>query len=104
MKIKKLTLFGDCCTVYISRSTMDGAWLQRGFWPDRMSYVRFMKPVGWVLTFVSVTAAMVLFRSTTMTSAVDMVKGLIGLNGIALPQALFDQYGSPWARRCMGSE
>lgn len=62
-------------------------------WPDRKSYVRVMKPVGWVLTFLSVTAAMVLFRSTTITSAVDMMKGLAGLNGIALPQALFDRSG-----------
>jgi hypothetical protein len=60
-------------------------------WPDRKSYVRIMKPVGWLLTFVSVTAAMVFFRSPTMTSAVDIVKGLVGLNGIALPQALFDR-------------
>jgi D-alanyl-lipoteichoic acid acyltransferase DltB (MBOAT superfamily) len=60
-------------------------------WPDRKSYVRVMKPVGWLLTFVSVTAAMVFFRSPTMTSAVDIVKGLVGLNGIALPQALFDR-------------
>jgi alginate O-acetyltransferase complex protein AlgI len=62
-------------------------------WPDRQSYARVMKPVGWVLTFVSVTFGMVFFRSPTMTSAVDIVKGLIGLNGIALPQALVEQLG-----------
>jgi alginate O-acetyltransferase complex protein AlgI len=63
-------------------------------WPDRRSYVRVMKPVGWVLTFASVTAAMVFFRSPTMTSAIDIVKGLMGLNGIALPQALLDRSGA----------
>jgi len=62
-------------------------------WPDRPSYLRFMKPVGFVLTFVSVTTAMVFFRAPTMTSAVDLVKGIIGLNGIALPPALFDRLG-----------
>ncbi|WP_424593582.1 MBOAT family O-acyltransferase [Bradyrhizobium sp.] len=62
-------------------------------WPDRKSYVRVMKPVGWVLTFVAVTASMVFFRSATITSAVDIMKGLMGLNGVALPQALFDQSG-----------
>jgi hypothetical protein len=36
---------------------------------------------------------MVLFRSTTITSAIDIMKGLAGLNGIALPQALFDRSG-----------
>jgi alginate O-acetyltransferase complex protein AlgI len=62
-------------------------------WPDRRSYDRFMKPAGCVLTFTSVAAAMVFFRSPTITSAVDLVKGLVGLNGIALPQALFDRLG-----------
>jgi len=62
-------------------------------WPDRKSYARVMRPVGWALTFVSVTAAMVFFRSTTMASAVDIVKGLMGLNVIALPQPLFAQLG-----------
>jgi alginate O-acetyltransferase complex protein AlgI len=62
-------------------------------WPGRERYVRVMKPVGWILTFISVTVSMVFFRSTTMTSAVDIIKGLTGLNGIALPQALFDRSG-----------
>src|SRR5271169_466251 len=62
-------------------------------WPDRQSYDRVMKPAGLVLTFVSVTAAMVFFRAPTMTSASDLVKGIIGLNGIALPQVLFDRLG-----------
>jgi D-alanyl-lipoteichoic acid acyltransferase DltB (MBOAT superfamily) len=62
-------------------------------WPDRKSYVRVMRPVGWVLTFVSVAAAMVFFRAVTITSAIDIVKGLIGLNGVALPQDLLDRLG-----------
>src|SRR5271166_3224038 len=62
-------------------------------WPDRSSYDRVMKPAGWVLTFVSVTTAMVFFRAPTIMSAIDLVKGVIGLNGIALPQALFDRLG-----------
>jgi alginate O-acetyltransferase complex protein AlgI len=62
-------------------------------WSDRQTYVRFMRPAGLVLTFVSVTAAMVFFRSPTMASAIDLVKGIIGLNGIALPQTLFHRLG-----------
>jgi len=62
-------------------------------WPDRRSYDRVMRPTGLVLTFVSVTAAMVLFRSPTMASAIDLLKGIIGLNGVALPQELFDRLG-----------
>jgi len=45
------------------------------------------------LTFVSVTGAMVFFRSPTMASAIDLAKGTVGLNGIALPQAFFDHMG-----------
>jgi alginate O-acetyltransferase complex protein AlgI len=59
-------------------------------WRDRRNYNRIMKPVGLVLTFLSVSTAMVFFRSTTMTSAIDVLKGIAGLNGIGLPQAIFD--------------
>jgi hypothetical protein len=52
-----------------------------------------MKPVGWVLTFVSVTMAIIFFRSATVTSAIDLLKGAVGLNGIALPQDLFEPLG-----------
>ena len=62
-------------------------------WPDWRSYDRVMKPAGWILTFVSVTIAMIFFRSPTITSAIDLLKGAIGLNGIALPQALFEHLG-----------
>ena len=62
-------------------------------WPDRSSYDRIMKPAGFVLTFVSVTLAMIFFRSPTVISSIDLLKGVIGVNGIALPQALFDRLG-----------
>jgi alginate O-acetyltransferase complex protein AlgI len=62
-------------------------------WPDRQSYVHFMRPAGLILTFVSVSIAMVFFRSPTMMSAIDLVKGMLGMNGIALPQAFFDHMG-----------
>jgi alginate O-acetyltransferase complex protein AlgI len=67
-------------------------------WRDRQSYIRIMQPVGFVLTFLSVTAGMIFFRSPTMTSAIDLVKGIIGLNGIGLPEAVFGHLG-PLAER-----
>ena len=60
---------------------------------DRAAYARVMKPVGFVLTFVGFTLSMIFFRATTMASAVDILKGAIGLNGFALPQTLFDHLG-----------
>jgi alginate O-acetyltransferase complex protein AlgI len=75
--------------------TVNHAWriAAARLWPDRQTYDRVMKPAGLILTFVSVTAAIVFFRSPTMMSAIDLVKGMIGMNGIALPQALFDRLG-----------
>ena len=75
--------------------TINHAWrlVAARLWPDRASYDRVMKPTGFVLTFISVTIAMVLFRAPTITSAVDVMKGIIGLNGIALPEALFAKLG-----------
>jgi D-alanyl-lipoteichoic acid acyltransferase DltB (MBOAT superfamily) len=57
-------------------------------WRDRVRYHRVMKLVGFVLTFVSVTTAMVFFRASTVRSAVDLVKGVIGLNGFSLPHGV----------------
>jgi alginate O-acetyltransferase complex protein AlgI len=62
-------------------------------WEDREVYDRIMRPVGFILTFVSVTTAMIFFRATTITSAIDISEGIFGLNGIALPQAVFDRLG-----------
>jgi D-alanyl-lipoteichoic acid acyltransferase DltB (MBOAT superfamily) len=62
-------------------------------WRDRSRYDRLMKPVGLVLTFVSVTTAMVFFRAPTLASAIDLVRGIVGLNGIALPESLLNSVG-----------
>src|SRR5262249_44688814 len=52
-----------------------------------------MKPVGLVLTFLCVSAAIVLFRSSTIASAIDLAKGMMGLNGIALPEPIYAHLG-----------
>jgi len=62
-------------------------------WRDKASYDRAMKPVGFIMTFVAVTTAMVFFRAPTVSSAIDLVRGIVGLNGVALPHALFDKLG-----------
>ncbi len=62
-------------------------------WPDKKKYARIMEPLGLVLTLFAVTTAMVFFRSPTITSAIDLIKGIIGLNGIGLPQDLLDHLG-----------
>jgi alginate O-acetyltransferase complex protein AlgI len=62
-------------------------------WPDRRAYDRFMRPVAPVVTFITVAATMVFFRAPTMTSAIDLVKGMIGMNGIGLPEHLYAKLG-----------
>ena len=62
-------------------------------WPDNASYNRWMIPIGFVLTFLSWTVTMVLFRSPTIGAAAILLKGMIGQNGIALPSFIFDHLG-----------
>jgi hypothetical protein len=62
-------------------------------WRDRRSYNRLMNPVGFLVTFVTVCVTMVFFRAPTITSAIDVLKGIIGLNGVGLPQELLARLG-----------
>ncbi|TFG45754.1 MAG: MBOAT family protein [Gemmatimonadales bacterium] len=75
--------------------TVNHGWrlVVRRLWPDRGLYDRIMRPAGVVLTFVCVAAAMVLFRSPTVQSAVVLLKGLFGGFGVALPAPLYDRLG-----------
>jgi D-alanyl-lipoteichoic acid acyltransferase DltB (MBOAT superfamily) len=62
-------------------------------WRDRPGYLRVMRPVGSLLTFLSVAVAMVLFRSTNGTAAHEILEGMTGLNGFALPASLVERLG-----------
>ena len=83
--------------------TINHAWrvLRPRLWSDKASYERLMQPVGQVLTFTLVAAAMVFFRSPTITSAIDLIKGLLGQNGVELPQEIYDHLGplAGWLHR-----
>jgi len=62
-------------------------------WSSKETYERFMRPTGFVLTFLSVVVAMVLFRSANADAAKELLQGLVGLNGISLPQQILAQLG-----------
>ncbi len=85
-------LWGLLHGVYL---TINHAWrlVAPKLWPDRAGYARIMKPIGLVLTLVAVFASMVFFRSSTMSAAIDLVKGMIGLNGVSLPLAVYKHLG-----------
>jgi D-alanyl-lipoteichoic acid acyltransferase DltB (MBOAT superfamily) len=71
------------------------AWRQVGprLWPSKDIYARIMRPVGFVLTFLAVAVAMVLFRSANGIAASELLQGMAGLNGVRVPQALYDVLG-----------
>jgi alginate O-acetyltransferase complex protein AlgI len=71
------------------------AWrlVRPSIWRDARSYRRRMAPVGFLLTFVSVVFAMVLFRAPNLNSAVMLWKGMIGTYGATLPQAVLVRLG-----------
>ena len=75
--------------------SMNHAWrlVRPNLWSNKASYERFMQPVGWLMTFVCVAASMVLFRSSTGAAASDVLRGMVGMNGITLPQKLLDHLG-----------
>jgi alginate O-acetyltransferase complex protein AlgI len=62
-------------------------------WRDRDRYERLMRPIGFVITFVAVVAGMVLFRSPTIGTAMSILRGMAGFNGVALPGAIVDHLG-----------
>ena len=85
-------LWGVLHGVYLA---INHAWrlLAARRWPDRRRYERIMKPVGFVITFIAVVAGMVLFRSPTMGTATNLLSGMIGLRGIALPGTVVAHLG-----------
>jgi hypothetical protein len=77
-------LWGLVHGVYL---TLNHAWRMTGpkLWPDKQSYARVMAPVGFLITFVAVAGAMVLFRAPSVAAAGGIYEGMFGLNGIELP-------------------
>ncbi len=49
---------------------------------------------SWFLTFVCVVNAWVFFRATTFDSAIVIIKGMYGFNGISLPNAILARLGN----------
>lgn len=85
-------LWGVLHGVYL---TINHAWrlFATRRWPDRARYARVMGPVGFVITFVAVVAGMVVFRAPTIATAGNILRGMIGLNGLALPGSVVDRLG-----------
>jgi alginate O-acetyltransferase complex protein AlgI len=68
--------------------------MARGLWPDRARYARIMTPMGHVITFIAVVAAMVFFRASTVHAAMNIVRGMAGFGGIELPSTMLHRLGA----------
>ena len=65
------------------------AWRQYGPQSERENLnILVTTVVGFALTFVAVVFAMVLFRAPNVATAVNVMKGMVGLHGITLPVEL----------------
>jgi D-alanyl-lipoteichoic acid acyltransferase DltB (MBOAT superfamily) len=84
--------FGLLHGIYL---TINHAWhiIAPSFWKKSEDYLTAKTLMSVVLTFICVVIGMVLFRSATMEAARNMLSGMIGLNGIAIPQAVADHLG-----------
>ena len=65
-------------------------WRSKSWSKER--YERVMNPLGFVLTFGSVVTAMVLFRARTLEGAGRMLKGMLGFDGISLPNGILARF------------
>lgn len=54
----------------------------------RLTKIKLPVFVSWLLTFGFVNAAWVFFRATSWADAIKVLNGMIGLNGIVLPESL----------------
>ena len=48
-------------------------------------YLTFKKSLSWMLTFLAVNFAFVVFRSDSLSDALNIYQGMLGLNGLTLP-------------------
>jgi D-alanyl-lipoteichoic acid acyltransferase DltB (MBOAT superfamily) len=58
--------------------------------------LKLPRPAGVALTLLAVVAAMVLFRSSTLASAANIMKGMIGFNGVGLPAVIHARVTESW--------
>jgi D-alanyl-lipoteichoic acid acyltransferase DltB (MBOAT superfamily) len=55
---------------------------------------RTERVAGWLLTFLAVVMGWVFFRAASFDAALAMLQGMVGVNGIALPNAIAARLGS----------
>jgi len=66
--------------------TVNHAWrlLEPKLLRDQPRFARLMQPAGFIITFVCVTASLIIFRSANLKTAFHLLQGIFGLHGIGL--------------------
>lgn len=74
------------------------AWNKLSAWliPTPVLPVAASNALAWTVTFIAVVIAWVFFRATSFDAALNILAGMAGLNGVALPNALAARLGSGW--------
>jgi D-alanyl-lipoteichoic acid acyltransferase DltB (MBOAT superfamily) len=68
--------------------------LTRRYWPGKERFAFILDPMAFLLTFIAVVSAMVFFKSSNMRSAWNLIGGMIGLHGIAMPATTLEHFGA----------
>lgn len=67
---------------------------KKKFFPSRDTESSISQFFAWLLTFIVVVISWVFFRATSFESAIAMLEGMAGLNGIELPNAIVSRLGN----------
>ena len=92
-------IFGLMHGAYI---TLNHAWRQvrQQVWPGAKQHETSLALIGWIVTFVEVVFAIVMFRAPTVHGAITVWGDMLGLHGISLPEGVLARLGSlgAWLR------
>ena len=72
---------------------MPGVLLLRRSGRDWTIYEGLLRPISIAVTFVCVSVSMVFFRSSTIKSSMNFITGLLGFNGVSLPDKVLSALG-----------
>jgi hypothetical protein len=75
--------------------------LRPRFWRHQKSHDLIMTPVGFGLTFAGVIVTFVFFRASSVSAALSVLRGMVGLNGVTIPYAIGSRLGGlgTWLER-----
>jgi D-alanyl-lipoteichoic acid acyltransferase DltB (MBOAT superfamily) len=85
-------IFGLMHGMYI---VINHAWrhVRPRIWPGAKNHERFQFCFGWVLTFLSVVFAIVMFRAPTVHGAIGVWGDMLGAHGMSLPEGILARMG-----------